>query len=108
MNQLEQAQQVLQNTQNTIFFNKLASLGIKPQTQQQALGLLKEAAALLEMFPREVPQTQRAMKSASFKVFPNQTSEVCRDGYSQDTHQVVDTMMTNPELVKCAALILNS
>jgi len=104
---VEQANDAVFNIQSTVFFNKLASLGINPQSQQDAVDLWTLGVNLLNSAPRET-QDGVMIKQASVSLFGNATSPIMRSGFSKEAELVAEELLTkHPESVEVVATLLS-
>jgi hypothetical protein len=100
----QQAQAMLNSMCNDIFFNKLASLGIEPDNEQEAAQLLQLGQSLLGQYPRGEAGTH--VKQACYG--DDAASAVASNGVAVEAYQALDYVYkTQPNLVKAAEILMN-
>ena len=99
------AEQLMTDIQSRIFFNKLASLGVTPETDEQAATLWETGDKILCDYPR-LSDSGRTTKQASADTFGDLCSTVTSDGCSLDAHRIADELCRNPDVVKATHILL--
>jgi hypothetical protein len=103
--QFAAAQEVLDSVQADLFFRKLASFGIKPQTKEQVQALWQAGSSILADTPLTT-EKGRQTKQASCEMFHDQASALPKEGHSQDAVKIAAHLMQNPDYVKAARLVI--
>jgi hypothetical protein len=103
--QLTAAQNSLNELQMKLFFRKLASFGVKPQTREDAQSLWQAGINVLEDAPLTT-EKGRLAKQASCDAFHDTASALPQEGYSQEAIKIAEHFMQIPEYVKAARLVV--
>jgi hypothetical protein len=100
------AESLLHDLQTTVFFNKLASLGIEPRTEQEAELLWGAGDDVLRQYPR-VSQEGVQVKQAGMNLFPEKAAKLTNSGFSNEAHEAAETLLQQaPQYYKAASILL--
>lgn len=91
--------------QEFIFFNKLASLGIQVENEEDGRRYLAVGNAMLQQHP--IQTMGRNVKQACADAFGT-NGQVSEQGFSADAHQVAEYVFAScPDLVKAAEFLVS-
>ncbi len=99
------AEQLMTDVQARVFFNKLASLGITAETDEQAAALWELGDNILRQRPR-LSDAGRATKQASAAALGERCSAVASDGCSLDAHKIAEGFLKDRDIAKAVQILL--
>ena len=103
--QVQAAFATMKDVQQRVFFNKLASLGVNPASDEERAMLWELGSRVLLNAPSRSQEAQ-TIKQASFNVFGDKISAVDAHGYSQEAYATVDELFKDERVVKSAHILL--
>jgi hypothetical protein len=105
LQELEQTADAFRELQWGVFFEKLAELGLQPETQEEAAECLIAADQLVSQYPMS-DDTRPRVKQAAMSVFTNvKSAGLMDDGYCVETHDIIEKLCGDREFVKDASLL---
>lgn len=102
---ITRAEKEFTDLQARIFFNKLASLDVLPDTDEEAATLWQLGDRLLRERPR-LSDAGRQTKQASARTFGERSSALTGDGCSLDAHRLADELCHDPNIMNAAQILL--
>ena len=106
-NVINQAVEVLARVEQDVFFAKMAQYGIQPQNEEEAIYLLQRGDALLQLYESGTPAGDAA-KTASIDALGLSQRKYASDGFAEEVHNCVNTLMQTPEIVQAVKVALTA